>query len=47
VGEERGGKEMDGYPLTSSTQVVVVKKQKATGTLAGMVDYPLTEEQKK
>jgi hypothetical protein len=31
----------------SSSQVIVVKKQKATGTLAGMVDYPLTEEQKK
>lgn len=31
----------------SSSQVVAVKKQKATGTLAGMVDYPLMEVQKK
>jgi hypothetical protein len=31
----------------SSTQVVAVKKRKATRTLAEMVDYPLMEEQKK
>ena len=30
-----------------SSQVIVVRKQKATGMLAGMVDYPLTEAQKK
>jgi hypothetical protein len=29
-----------------STQIVAVKKQK-TGTLSGMVDHPLSEEQKK
>jgi hypothetical protein len=29
-----------------STQIVAVKKRK-TGTLSGMVDYPLSEEQKK
>jgi hypothetical protein len=29
-----------------STQIVTVKKRK-TGTLSGMVDYPLSEEQKK
>jgi hypothetical protein len=29
-----------------STQIVTVKKWK-TGTLSGMVDYPLLEEQKK
>jgi hypothetical protein len=31
----------------SSSQVVVVKKRKATGMLAGMVDYMLMEVQKK
>ena len=38
---------IDGMSTDSSSQVIAVKKRKVTGTLAGMVDYPLTEAQKK